>query len=257
MEDGTTASRRMSPPVVIVTCPGGGGHLWARINPKWMASKPGRSRPPHPREHFWCPDHQDEKKAHISKTLSESAKRTAREYAALPLPATRRCTNKSPKAHKPGAVLPSGKFYRMKRRRKDGTYSEVLDSVCKECKKEQNRVYLASIPKDKLRRQTRIRQQAWRDRRREAAARIKSESDKQLPLAPFRSWLEDYILNSGEDMRAIALRADVHEDVVRHAKNQKGRQFIRMSAVDKIGVACGYPDLLWQLYPIDNQEEAA
>lgn len=257
MKLNTTAARGMSPPVVIVECPGDGGHPWAKINPKWMAEKPGRSRPPHPRERFWCPDHQEEKKAHVSKVLSENAIKTARAYSSMPLPATRRCTNKNPGTHDPGAVLPSGKFYRVKRRRTDGTHSETLDSICKECKRAQNRAYAATVSKDDLRRKRRRYERNWRERRQEALKRIQFERDHMLPITPFKLWLEGYIDNSLEDISKIEERAGLGVTTLNHILTNRTKKYTRMSTIDQTGVACGYPDLLWQLYPIEDQVEAA
>src|SRR3954465_69957 len=104
MEEGTTASRKLSPPLIMLTCPGGGGHYWMKVNPRWMMSK-GKGRASHLRDTSWCPDHQEEKKAHVGRICGEVASRTARQYASQGLPETKRCAGKKPQTHDIGAVL--------------------------------------------------------------------------------------------------------------------------------------------------------
>lgn len=257
MEDNTTAARKMSPPVVIVTCPGGGGHEWAKINPRWLVPETGKGRPRSQRGTFWCPDHQDEKNLHIRTKIQESHKKVASEYAALPLPSTKRCSNPNPESHVPGAVFPSGKFYRRVSKRSDGSVYEVLHSRCKECIKRQNARHRESLDQEELRRKSREGWDRWKEKRDKDRLRLGREGDKWLPIAPFKEWWTAYYRASDESMSGIARRAGVNDVTLRNVACVELKEYISMSIVDKVGVACGYPDLLYQLYPLMDAEAAA
>src|SRR4051794_24769653 len=96
MRDNSTVARDFSPPVLIHECPGDGGHLWARINPRWTAEngKTGRSRTDDTRR--WCPEHYDERNAQRNEKLSDLAQQRFRIYGELPLPLTKKCLATAP-----------------------------------------------------------------------------------------------------------------------------------------------------------------
>jgi hypothetical protein len=235
MEPGTTARRKLTPPIVIVDCPGGGGHLWAKINPRWLDRGRGRGRPPQQREVFWCPDHQDEKAEHIRERIQEAHHEKAKAYAELPPPATKRCTNPNPTTHEPGAVFPSGKFYRHTLKRSSGSTMEVLGSRCKDCVKKSNADRRAKEDKEAVREATRKRQAKWSE--------------------PFRRWVIQHQKATGlgwaEMARSAKLESSVLLRIVKSAKN------VRLSTVDAIGLSCGYPDLVVKLYPMEQESAAA
>lgn len=258
MRPNTTQARQLTPPVVIVTCPGGGGHLWAKINPKWVNTPKNRSRPPHPLERFWCPDHQAEKAQHIrSRIIEVNAKRSA-GYAALPLPITKRCTHPNPTIHEPGAVFPSGKFYRRIKYQPDGTTVVTLDSRCKMCKRQEQTAYRAAHNTEADRVIIRKRQAKGRARRKEARKQLAQDRDKNLPIGPFREWLIQYQRDTSIPLSVLSQKARPKLDKFTLSRViSRDSKYIRQSTVDRIGTAAGYPDLINHLYPVDVVEEAA
>jgi hypothetical protein len=240
MRGQTTARRKLTPPVQICHCPGGGGHLWAGLNPRWY------NEVGHPlNEEHWCPDHQEEKVQMQHARIGDAVSAAATFYNELPLPETRKCFNPAPTAHEAGAVLPAAKFYlRKSKKRRDGSQSIKLDAQCKACRREQENERRANWTKEQKRRASKAASARKRKRRRE----LRKQTDKQLELAPLREWLEQFVKDTGTTHDSIEHRAGLSKSTVSALLTRNGKVYTNQSTVEKIAQALDRPYLLSQLY---------
>lgn len=244
----TTFYRELSPPVIVVWCPGGDGHWWARLNPKWYQdSKYNLS------SNFWCEEHQEEKEAFRNARLREAAVERARAYGALPLPITKKCANPNPTKHPKDAVLPSGKFYR---RHASGVNKGkyILDSRCKACRIDEVRKREEKWTPEQRKADRERRNESARRRREEGHKAKKKDNDKRLPSEPLRKHLKK-VLSESFNQTDLARAAKIDEGMIRHVLSGN-RKTIRTSSVDAIGRGLNDPGLLERLYPVDQQEAA-
>lgn len=241
----------MAPPIIFHECPGGGGHLWARLNPRWYTDAQN-----HQALKRWCPDHEEEKKQHISAAISASRKIQVAAYDALALPSTKRCTNPEPTTHLPGAVLASGKFYRRtSAERVDGSKSVVLDSQCKECRKEEIKRRRAEMDPDKLRAQRAQWQRNMRKRNRKQRKKLRHQRDTQLEVRPFRVWLIHVKEANFLTNQALCEILGVDEATTRRIMDHSSkRKFVAMSIVDRAATAFDDPGMPLRLYPLSSAE---
>ena len=237
-----TTHRKASPPVMILYCPGGGGHYWARLNPRWYTDKHWWMR-----ERQWCDEHQEEMEEQKRKKIGQAVHERSNDFHKQPLPATRICCAPDPKSHARGAVLPASDFYlRKTKRRVDGASHYKLDARCKECRREDAREYHKNLTAEQRKQAGKKRNKA-RSRRRKA---LKKEQDRRLQLEPFRVWLEQYVRDTNVTHEVVEDRAGLAKSTVTAIinGNNNGRRYIAQSTVEKIAVGLDRPYLLSQLY---------
>ncbi len=241
MRDGSTMEREMHPPILLIECPE--GHLWTRVNERWTAD--GRKGPIRWKQ--WCPDHFTEREACRAARIAAAKREADKRFADMPLPATRRCCNPEPTKHLPNAVLPSGRFYRVK-----GVFGDRLDSRCKECRREESANRRKLLSKE----EARERQRRYRNKRKRERERLaKQDHDKRIPIGPFRDWITEFHRTTHLTYVEIAARADVDEATLRKVIDEEGRLYVQMAIVDKVGIAWE-TGLLDRLYPIDQAKAA-
>lgn len=245
--------RETHPPVLIVQCPGGGGHFWARLNTYFTEGKRINLA-----DKYWCDDHQREKRSVVLESLRESSIRTAREYAKLPLPSTKRCNNPDPVAHPVGAVLPSGSFYR-RWGKGANKHVEQLDSRCKDCRREESRIGREKRLEED-RESFNAARRDWYVRNRVKAkkgrARLKKESDKEMPVGPFRSWLKRAMAQNDMTKEEIAAGSGVTVRTLFRVLEEEEKVSVRLSTIDAVGICLGHPGLVEYLYPADEGRAA-
>lgn len=242
-------ARHMTSPVLLTHCPGGGGHLWTELNPRWYSDSRAR-----PSSHKWCPEHHEERDAQKSRKLSKSAHERAKQYAKLPMPKSRRCTSPNPEHHGPGAVLPARDFYKRRREDANGVFRIVaLDSRCKVCRRAERKAYVERV-KDTVWFQESDRRRKKQDqaKRRKARRERAKEQDVRLHSQPFKDWLKEFLKSKGA-MTVSELAAASGLDDGFFRKQQNGAKRVMLSCVDRVGQASGHPELVNELYPLTSE----
>lgn len=240
------------PPIVITHCPGAGGHPWARVNPRWTHERATAW----PRAEMWCPDHEQEKRDHVSAALSKATHERYITYGQMPLPSTRMCCNPDPDPahHQPGAVLPSGKFYHRKDKVKiDGTRSELLDSRCKDCRRAEAQARRDGMTEEQRRAKARNASRNLRERRRRGREEHAAEKIPMVDAAPFRQWLLDHTANGNIDdirpsVHEMSKLAKVSPHLITDIK-RGDRKTLHLDVVDKVLTAYQHQHLLGVWYP--------
>lgn len=237
-------NRHIQAPVQILDCPA--GHLWCRIFPRWdmLAARNG-SIP----DTMWCPEHQKEREEHRSKKISEARAVSSAQYAALPLPLTKRCNNPNPTKHRKNAVLPARMFYRRKGKLEGSQY---LDSRCKYCRCEEAEARRKDTPNARHHEV----QAAYRERRRQQREKLKREPDRQVPAGPFREWFAAFLKRTTYPIAVVARTSGVSDAVLARAL-EEDVQTVKISTVDRVGVNYGHSSLVNDLYPPDEAQQAA
>lgn len=232
MRQNTTIARDMTPPILLTECPGGGGHLWARLNPRWYSDSRAR-----PRDVLWCSDHLVERAEHVKQAIGQAHQRSLVDYQKMPVPTTRRCMCQNPLTHPVNAVLPSGKFYR--RLSRHGT--ESLDSQCKACRQAQSRAYRDSLPEEERKRRSRAAGQRHKAKKYRDRKKVKRQRSRRVPSQPLRSWLLDHegVMDRLDPMDRAALRKMINDPERRH---------VEVDTVDRIAIDLGQPGLVTLLY---------
>jgi len=242
---------KREPPLIILWCPGSGGHYWAFLNPTYHEDRTYFYKP------IWCDDHQEEKRQHVSEALSESAIKRSDRYADLGLPATKRCANPNPTKHEAGAVLPASKFYKRKSKmRVDGTQNIIIDSRCKECVKEAEYARRSALPEEERKRRDRQASLRFNERRAKGRRALRQERNKMLEIGPLNEWLREYQIETQQTETEIALRCGLEHKVIRQILNPNGKRYVYRSTVDAMGIALDNPWLLNNLYPPKDADAA-
>lgn len=234
MRQHSTPAREMTPPILVTLCPGGGGHLWARLNKRWSSDSRAR-----PKDIMWCPDHYEERAEHVRQRNAEAHRLMLLEYQQQPVPATRSCLCKNPETHAVGAVLPSGKFYR--RTSRHGT--ESLESQCKDCRRAQAQAHRDSLSKEELRRRARAADERHLAKKRKARKKLKNQRSRRVPLDPFRQWLLEQ-----EDSALQRLTNDDRSLANKIIEERDDRAGIQVETVDRMALSMGQPGLVTLLY---------
>jgi hypothetical protein len=132
--------------------------------------------------------------------------------------------------------------------RADGSKPWILDSQCKECRRQQQ----AARHEERMRTDPEYQDQLrrWRKASRKNAQRerlrARRESDRQLPIGPFQGWLRENI--NGTPVQELAKNVGVDEALFRRTlSGEKSR--VTMSVVDRTGLVLNHPGLLTELYP--------
>lgn len=255
MRAGSSERRPMAPPILFARCPGGGGHWWAVVNPRYKTENGHTGRTNGSQIEKWCDEHREEKRAYIARKLSQVTFDRYRVYEQLPLPATRMCVSPNPKSHRLHAVLPSGDFYHRKgAHRIDDTQVEVLDSRCKQCRREEASARRQRDLKENpegTRRRRRDWQRTARQKVKEDRLRMERETDREVPVEPIREWLIQRV-NGVPVVEYAALHGLEYMKLGRLMSDDRVRK-VRLSTVDKIGIATGYISLSIDLYPPESE----
>lgn len=197
---------------------------------------------------MWCPDHVEEREEHRRQAISEAARKRIDPQPVIM--ATKKCYNPDPQSHAPGAVFPSSAFYLRKGgKRSDGSQPLVIDSRCKQCRREEaarNRDELRKRDPERFKEIHGKRQRKYRKKVRMERKRAARESDARLPVEPFRSWLQQNM--NGTPVEALAKSVGVDEALFRTLLADR-KSKVSMSVVDRTGMAFGIPGLLNDLYP--------
>jgi hypothetical protein len=234
----------MSPPVQILECPGGGGHYWAALNPRWYSDNRPMLRGRH-----WCPDHEEERSEQWKRSIGKATSARRQYYDDMPLPETKLCFNPDPQSHEEGAVLPASAFYvRKTKKRIDGSQALKLDSRCKVCRREEENERRKNWTA-KQRKRANKQSTASRRRRRNA---LRNEKDKRLELEPIRKWLEQFTRDTGIEYEVIEARAGLGDSTISSMLTRNGRSYVSQSVVEKIAVGLDRPYLLSHLYGSDQ-----
>lgn len=192
---------------------------------------------------MWCPDHQEERRAEITRKMTARKIVQAHEYEKLGRPSTRVCTNGEPGTHEPGAVLPIGKFYtRPGKIRSDGTRAVYTDSQCKACRIEQAAARSADTDRDTVNRYKRNSRRNRRQRMRADDGR-----GRRLLAAPLREWLVRFKQTTGQPAVEIAKRAGVDSRTLDRVLSGQNKH-VTLETVDKVGTAWS-EGLVSRLYP--------
>lgn len=254
MKENSTQSREMTPPILLAHCPGEGGHFWPILNRRWFGEekRTGRSMVNVTK---WCPDHQEEKSKEVSRKISEAMMQRHFAWDKLPLPETRQCFSKNPRSHPPKAVLPQRKFYRRhSQARKDGSVPVVLDSHCKDCRRQQaeeRRVKALQENPAQLRLQRKMWQRTAREKARKARAKIKGQKDPKYPVLPLRDWLNSNL--NGYTPEELCEDIKVDPATVRRILSDGRKKWVQAWVVEEIGAALGRPSLSIELYPPEDE----